>query len=206
MPHASTDHASALKPTHRILMSRLVVAVLAAGLLSSTSVHAGTATGAVLLAAGLVLVGICVVGRLWCALYISGYKDAGLVTAGPYSLCRHPLYFCSVLGFIGIGLATQSLTLAAGAAAGVLLGYPSVLRREDAFLRDRFGDSWDAYRARTPALAPRLANWTEPESYTVHPRQFGRAARDVVWFVWAVALVVLVRGLQQGVQLPVALW
>ena len=34
---------------------------------------------------GWFFVGIGVMGRIWCSLYISGFKNAKLVTDGPYS-------------------------------------------------------------------------------------------------------------------------
>jgi protein-S-isoprenylcysteine O-methyltransferase Ste14 len=40
--------------------------------------------------------------RLWCSLYISGYKNSQLITSGPYSLCRNPLYFFSFVGFAAL--------------------------------------------------------------------------------------------------------
>ena len=58
----------------------------------------------VMMLAGCTLVGIATVGRLWCALYIAGYKTDKLITSGPYSMCRNPLYFFSLLGGIGVGL------------------------------------------------------------------------------------------------------
>lgn len=102
-------------------------------------------------------------GRLWCSLYISGYKDAALVTTGPYSLCRHPLYLFSLIGFSGIGLATRSLTLTILVVGAFLLTYPSVIRREETFLLSKFGSDFEAYAAHTPRLIPRFAHRDEPE-------------------------------------------
>lgn len=53
---------------------------------------ASPVTGAILTGLGLILVSVAACGRLWCMLYIAGYKTQKLVTAGPYSLCRNPLY------------------------------------------------------------------------------------------------------------------
>ncbi len=203
---SSTGASSGAVATHRILISRLLVLAFILVLVLTRPLQAGRPAGALMLALGLVLVGICVVGRLWCATYIAGYKDAALVTAGPYSLCRHPLYLCSLLGFAGVALTTQSLVLSLGVTMVVLMSYPSVMRREEAFLRARFGPAFDAYCARTPRLLPSTAHWHEPESYTIQPRLFRRAMRDVVWFVWAVALVVLVRAAQEHWPAPFSIW
>ena len=51
---------------------------------------------------GAVLVGIASIGRLWCSIYIAGYKTKKLIAEGPYSMCRNPLYFFSFLGAIGV--------------------------------------------------------------------------------------------------------
>ncbi|MGC8720258.1 MAG: methyltransferase family protein, partial [Thermodesulforhabdaceae bacterium] len=60
---------------------------------------------------GIILVGIASMGRLWCSLYIAGYKKSRLITQGPYSMCRHPLYFFSFLGWVGVGLTTETFLI-----------------------------------------------------------------------------------------------
>jgi protein-S-isoprenylcysteine O-methyltransferase Ste14 len=42
---------------------------------------------------GIVLIVICILGRTWASLYIGGRKIDELVTVGPYSTMRNPLYF-----------------------------------------------------------------------------------------------------------------
>jgi Putative protein-S-isoprenylcysteine methyltransferase len=58
---------------------------------------------------GFVLIVITTLGRIWCFVYISGYKDDRLIQYGPYSLVRNPLYLFSFMGTIGLGLATENL-------------------------------------------------------------------------------------------------
>jgi protein-S-isoprenylcysteine O-methyltransferase Ste14 len=41
---------------------------------------------------GLVLIIVSIFGRTWCAIYLSGRENRELVTRGPYSVCRHPMY------------------------------------------------------------------------------------------------------------------
>src|SRR5262245_14008421 len=67
---------------------------------------------------GLVLILLGILGRTWCTLYIGGLKKRELVTAGPYSLVRNPLYVFSALGAAGIGAQTGSALLAVLLGAG----------------------------------------------------------------------------------------
>ena len=42
---------------------------------------------------GVTLAIVCIGGRLWSCLYIGSRKNRELVTTGPYSITRNPLYF-----------------------------------------------------------------------------------------------------------------
>ena len=82
----------------------------------------------VMMLIGCALVGVATVGRLWCALYIAGYKTDKLITSGPYSMCRNPLYFFSLLGGIGVGLCTEYLVLAAVIVVAFAAIYPITIK------------------------------------------------------------------------------
>lgn len=176
---------------HRIRFSRVLLLAFVAALFTCASRYEGTLFARVLLLVGVVLAGIATVGRVWCALYISGYKDAELVTSGPYSLCRNPLYLFSLLGMAGLGLSTGTLTLGLALPAAFVPGYLAVVRREERVLRQRFRTRFDAYCAATPRFLPRLSGAPEPASYEVSPPAFRRALRDVIWFVWAIGVIQL---------------
>ncbi len=79
---------------------------------------------------------------------------AALVTSGAYARCRHPLYQAVLLCSLGVTLALGSLLHLAllGALCGVLGGKA---RREERALAAVHPD-YAAYRARTPAIIPRL--------------------------------------------------
>jgi protein-S-isoprenylcysteine O-methyltransferase Ste14 len=182
---------------HRISVSRAFGVMFFITVLVCDSAHEATIVAPVLFLSGLVLIGIATVGRLWCSLYISGYKNSQLVTAGPYSMCRNPLYLFSFLGFVGIGLATETASIPLALIVAVLLVYPHVIKREEAHLRSKFGEAFTRYAARTPRILPDLSKYNEPDSYTVNPKLFRRTAMDVVWFVWFVGIVELVEALHE---------
>lgn len=182
---------------HRILVSRLFVVAFFGVLLSMDGRLEGSLASATLFVAGLALVGVATVGRLWCSLYISGHKDSALVTVGPYSVTRNPLYFFSFLGFVGVGLATETVTLALVMSAFFALVYPIIIRREERFLRVKFGAAFADYCARVPRFVPRFAGYIEPPTWVVDTRLFRRTMLDVVWFVWLVALIELVEAIHE---------
>lgn len=178
-----------LVSTRRILVSRIFGLLFLAVVLVTESAHKGGLVAASLFLGGLVLVGVATVGRLWCSLYISGYKDSQLITAGPYSICRNPLYFFSLLGFAGIGFSTETFTLGVVLGLLVLIGYQPVIRREEELLRSKFGAEFDRYCDQTPLLIPKFARFNEPDTYVVNPRLFRRTMGDVVWFVWFIGII-----------------
>ncbi|MDH4175657.1 MAG: isoprenylcysteine carboxylmethyltransferase family protein [Betaproteobacteria bacterium] len=190
-------HPARYFATHRLLVSRLFAVTFILTVLAAESAHEGNLLSTALFLVGLVLVGIATVGRLWCSLYISGHKNESLITTGPYSVTRNPLYFFSLLGFAGIGFASETFTLGIVLAIAMLVGYPAVIRQEEAVLRERFCAAFEAYCARVPRFLPKLSGYVEPESYTVNPRLFRRSMFDVVWFIWFVGIVEVVEALHE---------
>jgi len=132
---------------------------------------------------GAVLIGLAVIGRLWCSLHISGYKTYHLVATGPYSMSRNPLYFFSFLGVIGLGLASGSLIVLVVMAAFFALYYAPLIKEEQKRLLEMHGEPYQAYLDKTPAFWPRISLLDEPEEYTVQPRIFRRSMGEAVWFV-----------------------
>ena len=84
--------------------------------------------------------------RIWAAGHVE--KSREVTSSGPYRYSRHPLYLGSTL--IGIGVAVASTSLVVAAAIGVYLGFSlsAARRSEEAHLREKFGDAYDAYTER----------------------------------------------------------
>jgi len=91
--------------------------------------------------------------RGWAAGYVE--KGACLATAGPYSLTRNPLYLGSALIGAGFALAGRSALILMSFVALLVLIYGPVIRREEQFLCDRFGEAYRWYRDRVPLVLPR---------------------------------------------------
>ena len=87
----------------RMLATQAFVIILVLILSVSESAWEGSAmpfVSSILFLMGAVLVGVASMGRLWCSLYIAGYKTEILVTEGPYSITRNPLYFLVYWGLL----------------------------------------------------------------------------------------------------------
>lgn len=118
---------------------------------------ASLVTGApVLLATGslvLVIVSIRYLGRHW-SVQPRTIESHVLVTTGPYAVVRHPIYL-SMGGFlVAIGLAFAPWWALSVASVLYMVGASIRIKAEDALMAQTFGDAFDAYRRRVPALIP----------------------------------------------------
>lgn len=94
--------------------------------------------------------------RAWAAGFLR--KHEALATDGPYALTRNPLYFGSAILALGVIMAGKSDWGGALVAIYILLFYPAVMRREEAELREHYGEQFEIYAARVPLFWPRLKN------------------------------------------------
>lgn len=141
---------------------------------------------------GLVLVIAAILGRLWCAVYIGGRKNAELCMLGPYSLVRHPLYVFSSLGVFGVLIASHRPAIAVLGFVLFWVYYRSVMREEDSRLAHRFGQSYDVYAGRVYSVWPRFDAFNDVSTLVVTLQPLRRAFTEVVWFfvAWLVVGVV----------------
>lgn len=133
---------------------------------------------------GFFLLAVAALGRLWCLAFIAGAKNEIMVTEGPYSVVRNPLYGLNFLGAVGLGLAAENPPLALLLACGFALFYPSVVRAEEARLARTFGAAYAQYCAATPRWIPRWSAYREPESWAMSPRRFRKGLLGAMWFLW----------------------
>jgi len=141
---------------------------------------------------GLILVVFCVLGRLWAALYLCGNKTFTLVTQGPYSIVRNPLYFFSFLGVIGIGLATGSLVGLLLLIFMFLFNYLPTILDEEKTLERYHNENLAEYMAKVPRLIPNFSLLSEPEFYEIQPYFFRKTIFDVMWFFWVYLILIII--------------
>jgi protein-S-isoprenylcysteine O-methyltransferase Ste14 len=103
---------------------------------------------------------IAVIGesiRIWAAGHLEKSKE--VTQSGPYRYTRHPLYLGSSL--IGIGIAAASNSVLTGAIVIVYLALTltAAMRSEEAHLREKFGDAYDAYAQKRAPQVERSFSW-----------------------------------------------
>ena len=82
-----------------------------------------------------------------------------LNTTGMYSVVRHPLYFGNFLMWLGIVMLTQNWWFILFFLVAYALYYERIMQAEEAFLRRKFGESFEAWCEKTPAFWPRWRQW-----------------------------------------------
>lgn len=152
---------------------------------------------------GLGMIAIAVVGRAWCSLYIGGRKAEQLVTTGPYSVCRNPLYLFSFVGAFGVGAQSGSGTLGVIFLLAATAIFIPLIRREETYLANAMPQVFGAYRSMTPRLWPQLRLWRSPQEMTIRPDLFVRTLLDGLPFVIAWPLFDGIGVLQRSGLLPI---
>ncbi|MFH1158073.1 MAG: isoprenylcysteine carboxylmethyltransferase family protein [Pseudomonadota bacterium] len=161
----------------------LVGIVLLAGFFTSPVLREESFAYEAVRLAGYILLCVCTVGRIYSTTFIGGTKNEKLVISGPYSMCRNPLYFYSLLGVAGLGLMSgQAITLAI-VFGGFLLVYVRLIKREEAFLSEKFGKDFAAFKASTPRLLPNIRKYVCPDELVFQPRYLTMAVWDSLWWL-----------------------
>jgi protein-S-isoprenylcysteine O-methyltransferase Ste14 len=133
-------------------------------------------------AVGISLIGAVILGRLWCTLYIGGRKSDLVVSAGPYSIMRNPLYFFSAIGALGVGAQSGSLAVALFFGILCVLAFHIVIRREEVFLAGQFGGDYQDYLTRVPRFWPNMRLFRDDPVLTVYPKRLYATLMDGLVF------------------------
>jgi protein-S-isoprenylcysteine O-methyltransferase Ste14 len=154
---------------------------------------------------GIVLIVVCILGRTWSSLYISGRKISELVEVGPYSIVRNPLYTFSILGAAGAGMQTGSV------AVGIVFGglawavFYMVTLREEKLLLQIHGAAYANFRARIPRFIPDVRLWRDVQTLTITPPRVAATFADAMVFLVSVPLAEIFELLQETGKLPILL-
>ncbi|MDO9306563.1 MAG: isoprenylcysteine carboxylmethyltransferase family protein, partial [Mesorhizobium sp.] len=151
----------------------------------------------------LALVLVCIAGRMWSILYIGAKKNEELVTAGPYSVTRNPLYVFSVIGAVGIGLFVGSFMLALALGLAAYLVLVVTAEKEARYLEQLFGDGYRDYARETPLFWPKPLLYRDADEVTFSPVALRRTFLDGLFFLAAFPAIELIEHLQEAGGLPI---
>ncbi len=171
------------------LSGALAVGAVLGMIVLPTTWPEGTLMHSVLWAVASVLIGLAALGRLYATAFLGGFKNQTLITQGPFSVMRNPLYFFSFVGVCGIALATAQMVLMVAVPMLFLLLMHRLMQREEAFLQEKFGADYQAYCAKTPRFLPRLSLYQAPDTLEMCPKYLLNALKDAVWWFTALPLL-----------------
>lgn len=156
-----------------------------------------------LIGAGLVIA--CILGRLWSTLYIGGRKNDELVTTGPFSTTRNPLYFFSNIGAVGVGLMFGSAVVALVLGLLTFQIFRVTAQKEAAFLSEKFGRAYETYARCTPIFWPDISRYRDSNEVSFSPLALRRTFFDGLYFLAIFPVIELVEHLQSTGVIPVLL-
>jgi protein-S-isoprenylcysteine O-methyltransferase Ste14 len=187
----------------RIVLGVSIVVLAPILLLSQSAFPPGTFFQESLESLGMLMIFLGIVGRLWSTLYIGGRKGLELVTGGPYSVTRNPLYIFSTLAVAGIGAQTGSIVVTLCFAAMSMAALHVVIRREERYLHEVLGAGYGAYCARVPRFWPKWALYEDGAIGVVDVRRLRQTLFDGLFFFLAVPAFDLLDHAQAAGTMPV---
>ena len=103
----------------------------------------------------LIMAALKTLGKEWSltARLVEGHQ---LATSGPYAYVRHPIYTGMLGMLMATGLAVSHWAALLGALVVFFVGTIIRVRREEELLRGAFGEQFEAYARRVPAILPGL--------------------------------------------------
>lgn len=125
--------------------------------------------------------------RVWAAGHL--IKSREVTSSGPYRFFAHPLYVGSSVMGVGLALASGSAVVAAVVAIYLGVTITAAIKSEEAFLRQKFGENYDAYRRGGRRTGAAQADASRPFSLSLAVAN--REYRALVGLVVAVLLLLL---------------
>ncbi len=130
--------------------------------------------------------------RLWASTYICARKTREIVRTGPYSICRNPLYWGTLLMVGAFPLFLKSPVLAASMLPPLVLYLYAVVPAEEWVMSRRHGEGYAVYCMEVSRWLPNFARYDRGEPLDRQTIGFYRECQRMVWWlVLAVGLELL---------------
>jgi protein-S-isoprenylcysteine O-methyltransferase Ste14 len=122
--------------------------------------------------------------RFWAMLYIGGRKGSVVVSQGPYSLVRNPLYWGTFLMALSLVAPLGNFTLIVGCLAIASIYACVTVPSEERRLASKHGDAYRDYCRRVPRFWPKLSSFSTSESIAVDVGCLAIEARRALVWMW----------------------
>lgn len=122
--------------------------------------------------------------RWWATLYIESRKGVSLVTEGPYSLCRNPLYVGTLCMAASVAIYLKSLTFAVGLTLAAVIYLSTTVPVEERRLLAKLGDEYAMYCRVVPRFLPRLNLFRTSSTLEVSTRGLVAESLRAARWIW----------------------
>ena len=144
--------------------------------------------------------------RIWAVGYAGASTRArtlgaarDLVTTGPYSYVRNPLYLGNFLLSFGVCIVANVYWLVAILIIGYFSQYLPIIALEESYLLESCGRIYQAYQEQVPRFVPRFHPYPNP---SVHDFSWTRAIKSEKRTLTAIACVIGLIVARQFIDLP----
>lgn len=174
-PVAETETPPEAPPPGGMLFRyRSFLPVLLAILLVVCPWRQGLGAGQLVSGGVLILLGVAL--RLWCILQIGGsarktsrLKAVRVISWGPYSLVRNPIYIANSTTFAGFTVAAGHVWLLPLILLGLFLWYNAIVGREERFLEELHAAAFRTYKLQARRWIPSLNYRGRPTDIPPYP-------------------------------------
>jgi protein-S-isoprenylcysteine O-methyltransferase Ste14 len=200
------DHGALQNYQHlRRIMLAVLITTIGAGLIFVHSSWENETVHELIEIFGVGLITLGILGRLWSTLYIGGKKAATVVSEGPYSVMRNPLYFFSAVAAAGVGAQTGTFSFMIFFGLLTIVAFHIVIHREEKYLSEHFGKTYADYCSTVPRFFPKPSLFNEPQTLEISTRRLYSTFLDGMVFFIALPLFELVEIGQEAGVVPVFL-
>lgn len=168
----------------RIRDTRIVGIILVLSFLVSSSVIPdGSWQHEMVEFVGYFLIAVCVLGRVYSTAFLGGHKNTSLIRKGPFSIVRNPLYVFSYIGILGVSIMSGRMCVVLINAVIFAIMYTKLVKREEGFLAEHFGEDYQRYLQEVPRFIPNFKLYDQPDEILLRPKYLLKAVKDgIAWF------------------------
>jgi protein-S-isoprenylcysteine O-methyltransferase Ste14 len=184
----------------------LLVPLVALSAVSGAPIAAGSWAGVAVTTLACLLFVAGTACRFWAMLYIGGRKGRVVVSQGPYSLVRNPLYWGTFLLTLSLLVFLGNLTPIIGCLVISSLYVCVTVPSEERRLTSKHGDAYRDYCRRVPRFWPKISGFATSDRVDVDIACLTIEARRALLWMWIPVAGQLLTTLRLQTWWPHLLW